>query len=31
MNATGGGDTPEDVQGGLQKALEMKWSETSTK
>ena len=31
MRATGGGDTPEDVQGGLQKALEMKWAKDSAK
>lgn len=31
MKATGGGDAPEDVQGGLQKALEMKWTTDSAK
>ena len=29
MNATGGGDTPEDVQGGLNHALKMEWTEGS--
>ncbi len=31
MSAMGGGDAPEDVQGGLQKALEMKWAKESAK
>jgi hypothetical protein len=31
MNATGGADTPEDVQGGLNHALRMEWTEGSIK
>ena len=31
MEASGGGDTPEDVQGGLNHALNMKWTEGSIK
>lgn len=29
MSAMGGGDLPEDVQGGLDKALKMEWTEGS--
>ena len=29
MRAEGGGDFPEDVQGGLDKALNMEWTEGS--
>ena len=31
MRATGGGDAPEDVQGGLNQALKMEWTEGSIK
>jgi hypothetical protein len=31
VNATGGGDFPEDVQGGFNKALGMAWDATSIK
>ena len=31
MSANGGGDAPEDVQGGLNQALNMKWTPSSIK
>lgn len=31
VNATGGGDFPEDVVGGLRKCLDLKWSDNSSK
>lgn len=31
MSASGGGDNPEDVQGGLNKALNLKWTPNSIK
>jgi len=31
MRATGGGDAPEDVQGGLNEALKMEWTDGSVK
>jgi len=31
MAANGGGDAPEDVQGGLNQALNMKWTPSSIK